>query len=75
MPAQLLIGLTLLAVTLSSMMIWFLDSYERLIAPFLSQWLSLLDGKRHLTRRKLIEPSLAWSHAVGLEPNPISQPE
>jgi flagellar biosynthetic protein FliR len=36
-PAQLLIGLTLLAVTLSSMMIWFLDSYERLIAPFLPQ--------------------------------------
>jgi flagellar biosynthetic protein FliR len=37
MPAQLLIGLGLLAVTLSSMMIWFLDSYERQIAPFLSQ--------------------------------------
>jgi flagellar biosynthetic protein FliR len=37
MPAQLLIGLGLLALTISSMMIWFLDSYERLIAPFLSQ--------------------------------------
>ncbi|MDQ7247302.1 flagellar biosynthetic protein FliR [Dongia sedimenti] len=37
MPAQLLIGLGLLAVTLSSMMIWFLDSYERQIGPFLSQ--------------------------------------
>jgi flagellar biosynthetic protein FliR len=34
MPAQLLIGLGLLAVTLSSMMIWFLDSYERHLAPF-----------------------------------------
>ena len=32
-----LLGLGLLAVTLSSMMIWFLDSYERQIAPFLSQ--------------------------------------
>jgi flagellar biosynthetic protein FliR len=37
MPAQLLIGLGLLAVTVSSMMIWFLDSYERQIGPFLSQ--------------------------------------
>ena len=37
MPAQLLIGFGLLAVTLSSMMIWFLDSYERQIAPFLPQ--------------------------------------
>jgi flagellar biosynthetic protein FliR len=37
MPAQLLIGLGLLAVTLSSMMIWFLDTYERQIAPFLPQ--------------------------------------
>jgi flagellar biosynthetic protein FliR len=37
MPAQLLIGLGLLAVTLSSMMIWFLDSYERQIGPFLPQ--------------------------------------
>jgi flagellar biosynthetic protein FliR len=36
-PAQLLIGLSLLAVTLSSMMIWFLDSYERQIGPFLSR--------------------------------------
>jgi flagellar biosynthetic protein FliR len=35
MPAQLLIGLGLLAVTLSSMMIWFLDTYERHLAPFL----------------------------------------
>lgn len=35
MPAQLLIGLGLLALTLSSMMIWFLDSYERHLAPFL----------------------------------------
>jgi flagellar biosynthetic protein FliR len=35
MPAQLLIGLGLLAVTLSSMMIWFLDTYERTLAPFL----------------------------------------
>ena len=35
MPAQLLVGLGLLAVTLSSMMIWFLDTYERQIAPFL----------------------------------------
>jgi flagellar biosynthetic protein FliR len=37
MPAQLLLGLALLAVTLSSMMIWFLDSYERQLAPFLPQ--------------------------------------
>ena len=37
MPAQLLIGIGLLAVTLSSMMIWFLDTYERQIAPFLPQ--------------------------------------
>ena len=37
MPAQLLIGLGLLALTISSMMIWFLDSYERLIGPFLGQ--------------------------------------
>jgi flagellar biosynthesis protein FliR len=37
MPAQLLIGLGLLALTVSSMMIWFLDSYERQMAPFLSQ--------------------------------------
>jgi flagellar biosynthetic protein FliR len=37
MPAQLLIGLALLAVTLSSLMIWFLDSYERQLAPFLGQ--------------------------------------
>ena len=37
MPAQLLMGLALLAVTLSSMMIWFLDSYQRQIAPFLDQ--------------------------------------
>jgi flagellar biosynthetic protein FliR len=37
MPAQLLFGLALLAITLSSMMIWFLDSYERLLAPFLGQ--------------------------------------
>ena len=35
MPAQLLIGLGLLAVTLSSMMIWFLDTYERTLAPFI----------------------------------------
>jgi len=35
MPAQLLIGLGLLAVTLSSMMIWFLDTYERQLAPFM----------------------------------------
>jgi flagellar biosynthetic protein FliR len=34
MPAQLLIGLGLLAVTVSSMMIWFLDTYERQLAPF-----------------------------------------
>jgi flagellar biosynthesis protein FliR len=36
-PAQLLMGLSLLAVTLSSLMIWFLDSYERQLAPFLGQ--------------------------------------
>ncbi|HVO04537.1 MAG TPA: flagellar biosynthetic protein FliR [Candidatus Cybelea sp.] len=35
MPAQLLIGLGLLAVTLSSMMLWFLDTYQRQIQPFL----------------------------------------
>ncbi|HVM86199.1 MAG TPA: flagellar biosynthetic protein FliR [Candidatus Binatia bacterium] len=35
MPAQLLMGLALTAVTISSMMIWFLDSYERQLAPFL----------------------------------------
>jgi flagellar biosynthesis protein FliR len=34
MPAQLLIGLGLLALTVSTMMIWFLDSYERQIMPF-----------------------------------------
>jgi len=34
-PAQLLIGLALLAITLSTMMIWFLDSYQRQLAPFL----------------------------------------
>jgi len=34
MPAQLLIGLGLLALTVSSMMIWFLDTYERHLAPF-----------------------------------------
>jgi flagellar biosynthetic protein FliR len=37
MPAQLLIGLSLLAITVSSMMIWFLDTYERQIGPFLSR--------------------------------------
>ena len=37
MPAQVLVGLALLAVTLSSLMIWFLDSYERQIAPFLGR--------------------------------------
>jgi flagellar biosynthetic protein FliR len=37
MPAQLLLGLAVLAVTLSTMLIWFLDSYERLLAPFLPQ--------------------------------------
>jgi flagellar biosynthetic protein FliR len=37
MPAQLLIGIALLAVTLSSLMIWFLDSYERQLAPFLGR--------------------------------------
>ena len=36
-PAQLLMGLGLLAMTVSTMMIWFLDSYERLLAPFLPQ--------------------------------------
>jgi flagellar biosynthetic protein FliR len=36
-PAQLLIGLSLLAITLSSLMIWFLDSYERQLGPFLGQ--------------------------------------
>jgi flagellar biosynthetic protein FliR len=36
-PAQLLIGLALLAITLSSLMIWFLDSYERQLAPFLGR--------------------------------------
>jgi flagellar biosynthesis protein FliR len=36
-PAQLLMGLGLLAMTVSTMMIWFLDSYERLLAPFLLQ--------------------------------------
>ena len=36
-PAQLLVGLALLAVTLSSLMIWFLDSYERQLGPFLGQ--------------------------------------
>jgi flagellar biosynthetic protein FliR len=35
MPAQLLIGLGLLALTVSTMMIWFLDSYGRLLAPFM----------------------------------------
>jgi flagellar biosynthetic protein FliR len=34
-PAQLLIGIALLAITLSTMMIWFLDSYERQLQPFL----------------------------------------
>jgi flagellar biosynthetic protein FliR len=34
MPAQLLIGLGLLAITVSTMMIWFLDTYERQLAPF-----------------------------------------
>jgi len=34
-PAQLLGGLGLLAVTLSSLMLWFLDSYQRQLAPFL----------------------------------------
>jgi flagellar biosynthesis protein FliR len=37
MPAQLLVGIGLLAVTLSSLMIWFLDSYQRQLAPFLGQ--------------------------------------
>jgi len=37
MPAQLMVGLALLAVTLSSMLIWFLDFYERQLAPFLGQ--------------------------------------
>jgi flagellar biosynthetic protein FliR len=37
MPAQLLVGIALLAVTLSSLMIWFLDSYERQLAPFLGR--------------------------------------
>lgn len=35
MPLQLLGGLGLLAITLSTMIIWFLDSYERQLAPFL----------------------------------------
>jgi len=37
MPAQLMVGIGLLAVTLSSLMIWFLDSYERQLAPFLGR--------------------------------------
>ena len=36
-PAQLLVGLGLLAITLSTLLIWFLDSYERQLAPFLGQ--------------------------------------
>ena len=36
-PAQLLVGLGLLAITLSSLMIWFLDNYERQLAPFIGQ--------------------------------------
>ena len=32
-------------------------------------------GLFDLTRRKLIEPSPAWAYAVGLEPNPLPQPE
>jgi flagellar biosynthetic protein FliR len=36
-PAQLLMGLGLLALSVSTMMIWFLDSYERQIGPFLQQ--------------------------------------
>ncbi len=36
-PAQLLVGIGLLAVTLSSLMIWFLDTFERQLAPFLGQ--------------------------------------
>jgi flagellar biosynthetic protein FliR len=35
MPLQLIGGLGLLAITLSSMMIWLLDTYERQLAPFL----------------------------------------
>jgi flagellar biosynthetic protein FliR len=35
MPLQLLGGLGLLAITLSTMMVWFLDTYERQLAPFL----------------------------------------
>lgn len=37
MPAQLLMGLGLLALTVSTMMIWFLDTYQRHLEPFLSQ--------------------------------------
>jgi flagellar biosynthetic protein FliR len=37
MPAQLLVGLGLLAITISSLMIWFLDNYERQLAPFLGR--------------------------------------
>lgn len=32
-------------------------------------------GLFDLTRRKLIEPSPAWAYAVGLEANPLPQPE
>jgi acyl-CoA thioester hydrolase len=32
-------------------------------------------GLFDLTRRKLIEPSPAWTYAVGLEANPLPQPE
>ena len=32
-------------------------------------------GLFDLNRRKLIEPSSAWAHAVGLEPKPLPQPE
>jgi flagellar biosynthetic protein FliR len=35
MPMQLLMGLGLLALTLSSMMLWFLESFQRQLAPFL----------------------------------------
>jgi flagellar biosynthetic protein FliR len=35
MPMQLIGGLGILAITISAMMIWFLDSYERQLAPFL----------------------------------------
>ena len=36
-PAQVMVGLALLAVTLSSIIMWFLDTYQRQLAPFLGQ--------------------------------------